>query len=391
MTETQAHTEDAVPESASATFREIRQQPAVWRESAQLVADRRDEIDGFLRPLLQQPELRIILTGAGTSAFTGGVAAPTIARATGLRVESIATTDLVSNPRHYLTEDVPTLLVSFARSGNSPESVATVEIVDQVLSDTYHLVITCNADGNLAREQAQNPRALVLQLPERTHDVGFAMTSSFTSMLLAALLVFLGDSAELVDRLAVGAQAVLDQHWSQIAALADTKVKRVVYLGSGPLAALAQESALKLLELTAGLTVSFHDSALGFRHGPKAVLDDTTLALVFVSSNSYTRSYDVDILEELRSVLGPERVLAVAVDELDELGGAGVIALPGLADSDDGFLGAPYVVVAQILALSFALAVGTTPDNPFPGGAVNRVVKGVRIHELTAAAEPGRN
>jgi len=118
------------------------------------------------------------------------------------------------------------------------------------------------------------------------------------------------------------------------------------------------------------------------------VLNDATLALVFVSADSYTRGYDVDILTELRDALGPERVLAVAADALD---GIDAIVLPGLADADDGFLGAPYVVVAQILALSFALAVGTTPDNPFPGGAVNRVVKGVRIHELNAAPGRGRD
>jgi tagatose-6-phosphate ketose/aldose isomerase len=62
-----------------------------------------------------------------------------------------------------------------------------------------------------------------------------------------------------------------------------------------------------------------------------------------------------------------------------------------LAGIDDGYLAVAYVVVAQILALSFALEVGTTPDNPFPGGSVNRVVKGVRIHELAPSRATAGN
>jgi tagatose-6-phosphate ketose/aldose isomerase len=162
-----------------------------------------------------------------------------------------------------------------------------------------------------------------------------------------------------------------------------------VYLGSGPLAALAQESALKLLELTAGGVVSYHDSPLGFRHGPKSVLNDETLAVVFLSADPYTRGYDLDIVGELRAALDPSRVLAVAADAPDDVD---ALILPGLTGVDDGFLAVGYVVVAQILALSFALGVGTTPDNPFPGGSVNRVVQGVRIHDLaTAGAATGNH
>ncbi|PZE30076.1 MULTISPECIES: SIS domain-containing protein [unclassified Curtobacterium] len=385
MTDTQPHaTEHAVTAGAEATFREIRQQPAVWRDAAATLTDRRDEVDAFLGPLLALPDLRIVFTGAGTSAFAGGVVAPTIARATGRRVESIATTDLVSNPHHYLAEDVPTLLVSFARSGNSPESVAATQLADQVLAHTHHLVITCNADGDLARQHEQRDDSLVLHMPAASNDAGFAMTSSFTSMMLSALLVFLGDAPDRVTLLADAAQTVIDDRWPGIAALAEAGVRRLVYLGSGPLAALAQESALKVLELTAGRVVSYHDSSLGFRHGPKAVLDDETLAIVFPSTDPYTRGYDLDIVRELRSALGAERVLTVGALPGEDVDG---IALPGLETIDDGFLALVDIVAAQILALSFALQVGTTPDNPFPGGGVNRVVQGVRIHPLAPVAD----
>jgi tagatose-6-phosphate ketose/aldose isomerase len=377
-TRTRSHGRPAVA-GAESTIREISQQPDVWREAARNVTDRRDSIDAFLAPLLAQSDLRIVLTGAGTSAFAGGVAAPALSRLLKRRVDCIATTDLVSNPLDYFAEDVPTLLVSFARSGNSPESVAATRLADAVLTDVHHLVLTCDRQGKLAVEHDGRAESLVVYMPTEANDAGFAMTSSFTSMLLSALLIFTRDEPDAVDALAVAAHSVIEERWDSIEHLALQDARRVVFLGSGPLAPLARESALKLLELTAGRIVSYHDSALGFRHGPKAVLDAGTIVIVYISSDDYTRKYDLDIVAELRTALGADKVLAVTA-RLPESGDA--LLLPGVAELDDAYLAVAYVVVAQILALSFALRAGTTPDNPFPGGSVNRVVKGVHIHEL---------
>ena len=167
---------------ASHTAREIAQQPQAWRQTQALLSAERARLERFLEPLLAIPELRIILTGAGTSAYIGQCLAPTLLRLTGKRVEAIATTDLVSAPRTYLQRDVPTLLVSFARSGGSPESVAAIDLADQCLIRCHHLVITCNRQGELYRRAQGNDSRLALVLPELTHDQGFAMTSSFSSM-----------------------------------------------------------------------------------------------------------------------------------------------------------------------------------------------------------------
>ncbi|KQO59778.1 SIS domain-containing protein [Curtobacterium sp. Leaf261] len=358
----------------TATHAEILQQPASWHRLAASIDSRRPGIDAFLAPVLATAGLRIVLTGAGTSAFVGDITSETLRRRLGRRVDSVATTDIVSDPRGVFAEDVPVLLVSFARSGNSPESIAATRIVDAVAPQAHHLVITCDPQGVLAQEHRSADRSLVLEMPPETNDTGFAMTSSFSTMLLAALVTFLPDQTGVVDRLADAAGSLIGQE-ERIASFAHG-AERVVYLGSGALRGAAQESALKLLELTAGQVVSFFDSPLGFRHGPKAVLDASTLVVVHGSSDDYTARYDADILRELRGD-GAIRVVSVGVaDDADSF------PLDGIADLDDGFRVAAMIVFAQLLALSASVQHGCTPDNPFPSGTVNRVVQGVTIHEL---------
>jgi tagatose-6-phosphate ketose/aldose isomerase len=378
---------DADPDTAGAgwTFREIRQQPEVWPLVADEVAARSEDVARFLGPVLDSPNARIVLTGAGSSAFAGGILAPVLARRLGRRVEAVATTDIVSNPHEAFAEDVPTVLVSLARSGDSPESLAATDFADRTLSTVRHLVVTCNASGLLAREHADRPHSLVLLMPEQTNDRGFAMTSSFTSMVLAAWLALDPPAAATADvaALAAAAQEVLDRAPGTLTRLASAGYQRVVYLGSGALTALARESALKLLELTAGRVVSYFDSSLGFRHGPKAVLHPGTLAVVYVSNDPYTRQYDEDIISELRVALGAEHVLVLTAgpDRKEDVGTRRWV-LPGLEDAPDVALALPFLVLAQLLALEMSLALGCTPDNPFPTGEVNRVVKGVTVYPL---------
>ena len=210
------------------------------------------------------------------------------------------------------------------------------------------------------------------------------MTSSFTSMLLSTLLILGGTNDAAVISLTGAAAHILEKLQSPIQELATGAYERVVYLGSGPLAALARESALKLLELTAGEVVSYHDSSLGFRHGPKSVLNDKTLVLVYISSDPYTRQYDLDMVAELKAAVPASNLVVISSSALPPDSSEQILLLEGLCGLDDAFLAVAFVLVAQILALSFSLHLGLTPDNPFPGGNVNRVVKGVRIHPLNA-------
>ena len=372
-----AHTDVPAQEDGGATILEIGQQPDAWRE----VAGRADaQAAGFLREIAGRPDLRVILAGAGSSAFAGEIAAPALRRHLDRRVEAIATTSVVASPLDYLERNTPTLVVSFGRSGNSPESLATTALADELVDDVWHLIFTCDRDGELGRAHSGRANSLVVYMPERTNDSGFAMTSSLTSMLLSCLMMLGPAEREDAETLARAAEHVVGLQ-PDIRALAQTKKQRFVYLGSGPLEGLARESALKLLELTAGEVVTYFDSPLGFRHGPKSVLDGDTLVVVYVSTDPYTRRYDLDIIAEIRGQLGEDAVTVISTEPIPaELGPA--VVIPGLEGIDDALVALVYLVYAQYLALFTSLECAKTPDNPFPSGEVSRVVQGVTIYPM---------
>lgn len=365
---------------AADTAGEIANQPAVWRQIGAQAAEVAPALRAFLDPLIARPGLRIILTGAGSSSYVGEILAPALGRRLRARVEAIATTDIVAVPNAVLAEDVPTLLVSFARSGDSPESVAAVELARRLLPRLSSLVVTCNPAGALARSHAVAPDSHVLLLPDAASDRAFAMTASVTGMVLAGLLAF-GEPAEpdLIERLATAAEHALVEWPERVAQLAGRGFRRAVFLGNGSLLGAARESALKVLELAAGRTAAFAESPLGFRHGPKAVLDDDTLVVAYESNDSYTRKYDRDMVAELARTVPADRLVVVSAQP-----GTGGFGLPGIADVDDSALALPALLCAQLLGVHNALHLGILPDNPFPGGDLNRVVQGAIMHPLGA-------
>jgi D-galactosamine 6-phosphate deaminase/isomerase len=363
---------DLIPaqKDGGATILEIAQQPEVWREIPGIIDG---QPSAFLADVLARTDLRVVLTGAGSSAFAGQIVAPALRRHLGRRVDAIPTTSIVANPTEHLERETPTLIVSFGRSGNSPESLATTRLADELVDEVWHLVLSCDASGELARAHAGRDDSHVLLMPQRTNDTGFAMTSSLTSMIIACLLLLGPADRASVDALADAAEHIASRQ-QDIRDLAATKRTRFVYLGSGALEGLARESALKILELTAGEVVTYFDSPLGFRHGPKSVLDGDTLVVVFVSSDTYTRRYDADIIAEVGTQLGNDSVVVIGDD--------GAWQLTGLAGLDDSHIAVAFLVFAQYLALFTALERGKTPDNPFPAGEVSRVVKGVTIYPM---------
>lgn len=357
------------------TAEEIDHQPGLWRALAQWLEGERARIEAFLGDWLQQPGHQVILTGAGSSAYIGEMLADTLDTAWPAQVRAIATTSLLTHPELYLRRERPTLLVSFARSGNSPESLAAVELLSQFVDQPRFLNITCNAEGQLLSGSARQRSSLNLLMPEGSCDRSFAMTSSLSTMLFAALAVFgrepWGERLARLGQLAAAAQAALKSWPAQMQALAQSSVQRIVYLGSGPLEALAKEAALKVLELTSGRVLAVANTPLGFRHGPKSMIDGQSLVLVFRSQSLTARRYEQDLIDELQRDGIAAQVLSFDAEALE------VPSLPTLGDT---WLAPLWLIAAQLLALNKSVALGLTPDNPFPDGTVNRVVQGVTIH-----------
>jgi len=364
------------------TAEEIAQQPRLWAMLADQLAGAQDSIDAFLGTALAQPNQKVIFTGAGSSGFIAEMVADQINAQWPADVRAVHTTSLLTHPALYLQRDRPTLLVSFGRSGSSPESVAAVDLVRAQVDDARFLDITCNAEGALAQRGQGRSDTLSLLMPPASCDRAFAMTSSLSCMLLAALCVFekapWAARVERMRRLAdSGTRAV--QAWdAPVAALAQADISRVIYLGSGPLEATAREAALKVLELTAGRVLALANTPLGFRHGPKSTLNGTTLVVMLRSAQPLARRYEQDLLDELRRDGIANRILSVGPAGADSAEGDFVLGIPHLPDA---WLSPLWLLVAQCFALQRSAALGLTPDNPFPDGTVNRVVQGVTIHD----------
>ncbi|MGL5312987.1 MAG: SIS domain-containing protein [Peptostreptococcaceae bacterium] len=370
------------------TTKEIKQQPKLWEEAYEIYKENREEINKFIENIgNKHGQFRVIFTGAGTSAYVGNTILPYLKKNVDIRkciLESIATTNLVSNPYEFYTEDVPTLLVSFARSGNSPESIAAVNLGKQIVKDFYHIAITCAPEGKLAQMTQNDENNYLLLMPSGSNDQGFAMTGSFTCMMLSAMLIFDNIDEETektyVDAIIEMGENVISRE-DEIKALINPEFDRVVYLGSGSLCGLTQEAQLKLLELTAGKVATGYDSPMGFRHGPKSFINDNTMIFVFVSNHEYTRKYDLDVLEEINGDKIAKLTCAVSVDKEQNFTGTTFGFDTKNNSLPDLYLAFPYILFAQVISLFTAVKVGNTPDTPSPSGTVNRVVKGVIIHQ----------
>lgn len=373
---------------ADITTREIYQQPEIWQEAFDSYKAQATAIAAFLKNIEDKHDyIKVIFAGAGSSAYVGDTLTPYFRQIYDERkwnFNAIATTDIVANPLVYLKREVPTVLVSFARSGNSPESVATVDLAKELVDDLYQITITCAAQGKLAQQAQGDEENLLLLQPEASNDAGFAMTSSFSSMMLTALLVF--DRADLAQKEAkVAALLQLSQDVLECVAdvqqLVDLDFSRVIYLGAGPFFGLAHEAQLKILELTAGQIATMYESPVGFRHGPKSLINQDTVVLVFGSADGYAKAYDLDLVREVAGD-GIVRRLVLLTDREEQLEGVEQVVLSTQEPLGDSYRIFPYIVYAQLFALLSSLKVKNRPDTPSPTGTVNRVVQGVIIHSL---------
>lgn len=367
------------------TLREILQQPSCWRKTVDIIFQDQ-KLQEFIKNALSDETRPILVSGAGSSEFAGQSILDTLCSSFNRRVIHAPTTDIVTSPKKYGIPNAPALMISFARSGNSPESVAAVKLIKQVSPTTKHLIITCNKDGSLAKNTQTDVNDYSILLPEETNDVSLVMTSSFSSMVLAAVLCstfnYQDSVRVLLEKACEYTEIVFTKYADHIhQIIAPSHINRVQYLGTSDAKGLLTEGHLKMLEMTDGKIATRVDSYLGLRHGPQVFVDSNTVVIAVLSENSYIRQYEFDLLKEMKQKKQGYAYIVIGKD-------ADSVELPNLLPINTQHLGEfyrlfPALATVQLLGFFKSLALGLSPDAPSISGTINRVVEGVNIYPFS--------
>jgi tagatose-6-phosphate ketose/aldose isomerase len=109
----------------------------------------------------------------------------------------------------------------------------------------------------------------------------------------------LGSYEEVLSRVDEAGRSLLPRAADCASTIAKAGYTQDCFVGSGPLRAVARERALKLLELTAGKTMTTSESTLGLRHGPMAALDHDSLFICFLPGDQRVQHYGRNLLQEI--------------------------------------------------------------------------------------------
>jgi len=366
-------------------YKEIVQQPELWKKVYNNFLQVKDDVSDFIgRALIGDGE--VVFTGAGSSFFVGEMVAGFFQAETGISSKAVSSTEILTHATHYISKSRPVLLVSFARSGNSPESVAAAKAAQKVNRNLSHLIITCNKDGALAQTNELTNRFVIL-LPEEANDKALAMTSSVSSMALVIILLArlsdIKNQQHQIELSASFAEHLIKTYKDTLATIADQDFERAVFLGSGPFFGLAHEAHLKIQEMTDGQLICKYDSFLGFRHGPKAVVNDKTLMVYFHSSSDYVRKYENDLVKSIRAEQKPAYTLGICDSCNNNDNYDSVILLSDEPTGiDDAYLMLIFLIPVQLFSVYKSLYYELNPDVPSKSGAIHRVVQGVTIYDI---------
>jgi len=363
------------------TLREILQQPATWLRTGRDLA----RMSEWLLRVVEGVEA-VVLTGSGSSEYAGECVCNSLQNSLGVVAETVGGGKLLTHGGRAIPPGRPALMVSLGRSGDSPESVGAISAILESEPEIRHLVVTCNAEGQLATTYRDDPAVKVIVLSEDTNDRSLVMTSSFTNMVLAAGFLGMMRTPEtyvtLTEDLSKKAEEILHTYFDTLAGLARRDFSRVVFLASGTRIGAARESALKMVEMTAGSVWATCETYLGLRHGPMSAVHSDTLVVCFLSSDPLVRAYECDLIRELNDkqlgmakLIFGENVPTELVHEEDV-----VAECNGLARLGDENMPVLDVIFGQLLAFFRCMAEGLEPDSPSSNGVINRVVQEFKLH-----------
>lgn len=363
------------------TLHEICQQPWTWLRTCERMIQSREALDRSLAGIRS-----LTLTGSGSSQYAAECVMPALRTDLKLPIRSVGGGDLLIYGGKVLPAERPGLIISLARSGDSPESRGAIELLLDSEPELRHIVITCNEHGGLTKTWRDHAKVQVITLPRETNDQSLVMTSSFTNLALALRFTGMAEKSEEYSRLCMGmseiAKDLIATNFDTLAKIGGMKFERVVFLGSGSRLAASREAALKMLEMTAGRVTTLCETYLAFRHGPMSYINEKTLVVAFLSANPILRAYELDLLQELdRKNLGLSKlVVGEAIPQRALRRQDSAIECPGLTGFDDEEAATIHVVVAQLLGFFRCLEEGLRPDSPSEDGIISRVVESFPLH-----------
>ena len=371
------------------TLREIAQQPDTWQKTAALFEKNQESIRAFLETVgvtavLEQRPV-VMLIGAGTSDYIGRSLALLFRQRWGCEAAAVASTDLLPSMTEYVVPGRRYLWISFSRSGDSPEGVSILEQALDLYPEISHLVVTCNPNSRMAALAANKPHAYAAVLDDAINDRSLAMTSSFTNMVIFGQCIAHAWSFEeykpILATMTKAAQTFLNDSAELAQQLTGQGVARICMIGSGSLAAVAQEAALKVLEMSGGQVTTMSQTSLGLRHGPMAALNTETNLICFLSADRTHLPYEADLLREVRSKKITATCIVVGLKSCE----AEIAPHCDIYHAIDGTLPDAYrppvdVIFGQLLGLYSSIALGLSPDKPSPAGVISRVVNSFTIY-----------
>lgn len=345
------------------TLEEIMGQTAAWQVALEETIAKGEQI----RELFDKGGFReVVFTGCGSTYYLSLTAAAIFQHLTGLRAVALPASELALFPDSSLVGGEPTLLVAVSRSGETTETLWAVRAFKESWGKSV-LAITCYEDSPLASE------AYLSLIAREGKEESIAQTRSFTSMLVAAqalagIAAGRGDYLEQLQALPPLGERLIAKRRGLARELGeDAGLQRFFFLGSGPRYGLACEAMLKMKEMSLSYSEAFH--FMEFRHGPKSMVDETTLVVGLVSDSA--REHEVAVLKEAKE-LGA-RTLALAESKKQ----AGFGDIDYLVCFDSGLTELARVVlylpVLQLLAYYRAVAKGLDPDRPMHLEAVVRL------------------
>ena len=207
-----------------------------------------------------------VAVGCGSSYYIAQSVAAAMNRH-GQRALAVTGNEWASHSAAYVTPGDSVRVIAISRSGESTETVLALR---EAQKKGIHVIgITCESGSTLAKE------ADTVIYSETHPREGVVMAASASLMLLEGLR-FAGVEIN-GPAIAKAAEVLLQANEDQLREAVKGRT-HFVYLGASELHGVAQEGALKLMEMSISFSQAYHP--LEYRHGPMSLVDDQTLIVL---------------------------------------------------------------------------------------------------------------